>query len=461
MLSNLLKYIYKRIPDQIKKYYSRIPFPLRAGKSYRDTIKFLRRSQYMTEQALETYQLNKLREILVYSYMKVPYYQNLFKSISFDPFSFKDLSEFERLPILTKKDVFYNYETLISRDCNSLNSYVGHTGGTTGEPLKIMMSLKSHFIEWAFIHELWRRVGFKPGNRRIAFLGVPFKKEETTIYKYNYAHNELQLSPRHLDDKNINKYIYLINKFKPHFIYGLPSAITLLAQYVLDKNIELSNIKAVLCGSEGTNSTQRELIWQAFNAKFYSWYGQTEKVVLGGECEHSPEYHLFSEYGYTELIDDDLNVIREPGQRGEIIGTGFINMAMPLLRYRTGDFAEYSSDEKCACGRKYIRISTVIGRRTDQYLVDKNREKILFNSLETQISVFSHVAQWQFIQEKEGFVQVNILKNNKITCDDIKSIKKELVFQVEGKIDFSISLVDVLQKTEMGKVKPLIQKIST
>lgn len=459
MADNVLKHMYDKLPGGITKHLCKIPFSLRAGRSYRATVKLLNETQWLSRAELNKYQFKKLKEALIYAYGKAPYYRDLFLRISFDPVKFNNYSEFEKIPLLSKKDVFDYYQKLRSTDFNSFNSYAGLTGGTTGQPLKLLFSLESYFIEWAFMHTQWKRVGFTPQCRRIALLGVPFKKDKTATWKYNPLHNELQISPLHLDEENLCEYVNLIKEFKPQFLYGYPSALTVFAAYLIDYDVEINDISAVLCASESLSEMQRSSLKDAFNARIYAWYGQTEKVVLGGECEKSPDYHLFSEYGYTELVDGGGNVIKEPGEPGEIVGTGFTNMAMPLIRYRTDDFGEYCEGE-CSCGARYLRLKKVVGRRNNQYLVTVDNSKMPFTSIDAQKTVFGNVYQWQFVQRIPGKVEVDIISNSKITPSDIRAIELELNSQVENKINFKVSVVQDVIRTERGKIKGFIQAIN-
>jgi phenylacetate-CoA ligase len=453
-----IKRLVDLCPEIFLKSLSLLPFSWRVGRSYSTTRKLLEKSQWLSEKDQKDAQFKRLKKLLIFCYKQVPYYKDMFNKISFDPIAFRSISEFEKIPLLSKKDVFINFKRLQSYNVNYFNSYTGHTGGTTGHPLKLLFSIRSHFEEWAFIHALWRRAGFSPEFRRVACLGVPFKNNKAASWKYNHLHSELQLSPLHMEDKNLDEYVKMIMRFKAKFIYGLPSALTTLAEFILKKKNRISGIRSVLCGSENISANQREILGQAFDAKVYSWYGQTEKVVLGGECEFSSEYHVFPEYGYTEIIDDRKNLIKSHGQIGEIIGTGFINLAMPLIRYRTGDYGEYSNGD-CVCSRKYPRIKNLIGRRDNDYFYDKDKEHILLSAINTQKGVYGNISQWQFVQEKPGKVCVNILVNPIIKPQDIKEIQNDLNFQGNGRIHFNVAVVENLIKTELGKTKAIIQHI--
>lgn len=71
----------------------------------------------------------------------------------------------------------------------------------------------------------------------------------------------------------------------------------------------------------------RETIETAFGTRVFDWYGQAERVIAIGTCEHGSR-HVLTDYGRTELIPAQDN-------RYELVGTGYNNSAMPLARYRT------------------------------------------------------------------------------------------------------------------------------
>jgi phenylacetate-CoA ligase len=458
MAGEIVKKFYNIMPESVKTILCLTPFWIRHGKEYRNTRNMLKATQWFPGDQLLQIQLSRLKNVLVCAYSKVPFYRERFDAISFDPFTFNNFNDIKRIPLLNREEVFAHYPRLIDTHYSVLNSYVGNTGGTTGQPLKLLFSGQSDSREWAFMHMQWGRVGFEPGHRRVSFLGVPFRGDKSAAWKYSPMHNELQISPLELSRDQLAGYVVLVKRFKPRFFYGLPSALAVFAAFLLENDIKMTDIRAVLCGSEGMGDEQRALLERGFNARVYSWYGQTEKVVLGGECEQSYQYHLFPEYGYTELIDDDGNQINQPGIIGEIVGTGFINMAMPLIRYRTGDFGQYAGGS-CACKRQYPRLEKVLGRRTADHIVTYDNERIPFNAIDTQKGAFINVQLCQFIQKNPGAVDVYVMRNDRFSQADMPVIERELNAQSPGKISFSAFLVDDLIRTDVGKVRNFIQEI--
>jgi len=441
--------------------YSIVPFKWRMGKSYRKTIRFLGGSQYWSPQMIEEYQMKNLKTVLDHAYRTVPYYRNLLRQLGPGPGDIKSFEDFQKIPLLSREELAANYETLKSSSYGVVNSYEGLTGGTTGSAVRLLLSLESNSKEWAYMHSLWARAGYSPDQKRVALIGTPFQGGRRVPYCLNPFHNELQLSALDLDESSMNNYTQMIMNYSPAYLYGLPSAWMVLGSYMASIRKVPRGIKAILCASEPVTGEQRMFLESVFGCKAYSWYGQTEKVALAGACEHSTKYHLFYEYGYTELVDDKGKVIRESGRQGEIVATGFINRAMPLIRYRTGDTAEYAGGESCPCGRQYRRLSRIIGRREAEYLIGKKNERIPLSAIDTQIPEFGNVRQAQFVQSEPGSLNVNILATPDITDQDARAIRKNLTVQLTGRVMVEVYIVRDLIRTSRGKVKPLIQKVKT
>jgi phenylacetate-CoA ligase len=271
--------------------------------------------------------------------------------------------------------------------------------------------------------------------------------------------NRLFLSSYDLNEENLPLYIEKLKKFHPHFIHTYPSAVIILAKYIIENKIQFNGLKAVLCSSEQFYNGQRQLIEKAFNARVYSWYGHTEGTTMAGECEINTDFHLYYEFGYTELIDEDGNTIKEPGLQGEIVGTSFEMTGFPVIRYRTGDFAEYS-DARCQCGRNYTLIRNVRGRWLQEQIITRNNSKISLTALNMHTDIFDRVIQYQFYQKEKGKVTLRIIKDEKYTDTDEKRILKSFGEKLKTHVDINIEYVKTIPRTSRGKHKFLIQEIN-
>ncbi len=132
--------------------------------------------------------------------------------------------------------------------------------------------------------------------------------------------------------------------------------------------------------------------------RYFSCYGQSEKVALAAGCEKSDDYHIWPTYGYFELLNERGNPVTTPGERGEIVGTSFINTVMLFIRYRTGDWATYVGDRCDVCGREHVIIRDIRGHRTQEVLITAGGAEIPWAAMDMHDDTFIHVRQFQSMQ---------------------------------------------------------------
>lgn len=72
--------------------------------------------------------------------------------------------------------------------------------------------------------------------------------------------------------------------------------------------------------------------------------------------------HTVMDNFIIEVIDPETGKNLIPGEEGELVITPLNNIAMPLIRYRTGDVGSLIPYEPCKCGNTHSKISFVHGR---------------------------------------------------------------------------------------------------
>jgi phenylacetate-CoA ligase len=120
-----------------------------------------------------------------------------------------------------------------------------------------------------------------------------------------------------------------------------------------------------LTGEPCSHALRRRLesLWRC---PAYLYYGSLECGGIGIECDAQDGFHVAQGHVFVEIIGPDDQPLA-PGEIGEIVVTVLLRRAMPLLRYRTGDFG-YIEDTPCACGTVLPRLM-LRGRRSDQLIV--------------------------------------------------------------------------------------------
>ena len=460
-----LKELAKKLPqplEQAVRYaYGAIPIGVRLGERYRRTRAFLRESQWWSREQLEEYQRGQLHALLNHAYENVPYYRKVFLDRGLLPTDIRGGEDLCHLPFLTKAVIRENFDELVATNLPKKRRRYVTTGGTTGIPFGFFHDAElGEPRERAFMNMQWNRIGFEDGQRRVLLRGnVVRGSERGRLWQYNPIENTLIMSVYHMDDDTLGAYVDRVRRFRPLAIHAYPSAVTILAKYILSHGItDLPPLKAVLCGSENVYEHQNELIEKAFDCRVFSWYGHSEMVVMAGECEHSSSYHVFPEYGVLELVDEAGSVLRGPGKRGEIVGTGFNNFVMPLIRYKTEDWAEYDVGE-CACGRNYPRLKTVEGRWLQETIVGPKGNLISVTALNMHGDTFDHVEQFQFYQDTRGKVVLNVVKKATYNSSNSQQIIAQLREKMGQDMDIEVRFVDTIPRTTSGKWRFLIQKL--
>jgi phenylacetate-CoA ligase len=434
--------------------FARYPF----WRKVRKWREFLSQSQHWSEDELLSYQWNQIKKLLHHAYENIPYYRQIFREMDAHPEDFRDFSDFEKFPTLTKADLQEHLEDLVAMNCPPHRRVYTTTGGSTGIPVGMYFDkVESYAKEWAFITTLWRRVGYRDVDRIAVMRGEIVSKGQ--FWEKSPFQNRLIFSTYHLTDDKLPLYLKRLREFRPKYIHAYPSSIIIVAKFMLERQEPpVECVRAILCGSENLYDWQRQLIEQAFQCRVYSWYGQTEKVCLAGECEHSSKLHIFPEYGFTELLDEAGNKIEEPGIIGEIVATGFLSCCMPLIRYRTMDMASYAPGYCELCGRRYRLFERIEGR-LQEFIVTATGRYISMTAINMHSPVFDNVRQFRFYQDTPGKVILKIVPKNSYGEQDEANIRRELALKLGPDVELIIELVDEIPRTLRGKYRFLEQKL--
>ncbi len=448
--------IYQRLPTRILELACCVPYSWLAGRDYRRVLRLCRQFDLLSREEILAYQQKELGDLLRFAVDEVPYYRKYGSAVT----KFKPFDALKEFPLNTKPEVQQHLTELTAR-CN-IPHHQARTSGTSGNQLTFYEDDITYPREMGYMHSQWKRVGYCPCRRKAVFRDITLRRKIPGVYwQYNPIHNELQFSPFHMSEANLPLYLERLIQYKPHFLHGYPSAIDILAEYILrnDSTRLLPPVQCALLGSEGCTATQRERIAEAFRTRVFTWYGHSERTVLGGECERSSYYHHFPGYGVLEILKSDGSQVDCDGE-GEIVGTGFLNRYMPLIRYRTDDYA-IRRTYHCRCGRQWDRFSDVISRRnTDGCVVGKSGQRFSLVMLETPSQVFRNVIRFQYYQERQGGLHIRIMANAKFRADEARIIVEEHRKRFLDEMDIDIEYVDNIPLTKSGKQLWIVSQLN-
>ncbi|KYK34602.1 MAG: hypothetical protein AYK22_05170 [Thermoplasmatales archaeon SG8-52-3] len=422
---------------------------------FRKHLRFLRESQKWKKIHLEEYQQKQLSRLLNHSYRNVPYYKNLFDKFNIEPNEINSIKDLKKIPFLTKQIVKENVEEIKAANYPLRKFKYTTTGGSTGFPLGFFVEKGvAKAKNMAFYQSLLDNAGCFLTEKHAYFIGY------NNIYRYQFFRRIMVLSSFFITDDNLPIYINKLRKFKPKFIMGFTSAITNLARYMDKNSIDFfPSIKTVVCAGETLFDWQRDILERTFQCRVHALYDHFEQAVFGTTCEYSNYYHLYPQYGITELVHEDGTPVVNEDEEGEIVATGFNNFIFPFIRYKTGDIG-ILTHKKCKCGRDYLLLKSIEGRK-QEIIVSKEKRYISLTGFYGLIAKFSkNVKDCQIAQEKEGEILLFIVKEKDYTKKDEDLIIKNFKDRFKGEIDIVIQYVDNIPRTAGGKFKFLIQKLS-
>lgn len=394
-----------------------------------------------------------LLKIINSSINSVPYY-----SKKYEGKTFKTIKDFQdNIDFIDKEIVMQSFDDFISSDLDPSKFIEGTTGGTSGKPLKLVIPKNRHIVELATMHSMWNTTGWNYHTRAVI---RNIKLPEDKIYIINPITKEYIFDGFRLTEEYFEEIYKTIKKHNIQFIHAYPSTAYQFCTFLRDQNKDTSCIKAFFSGSENIFEYQKSLIQDQLGIRFYNWYGHSEKLVLGGYCEHSENYHMEPTYGYFELIDDQGKAINTPGQIGEIVGTTLHNQGMPLIRYRTGDYAEYVGDKCEHCGRELPIIKNVRGRWSGEKVFNKDGTYVTTTALNLHNDLYAVINGHQYIQDEKGALDILIIKSELYNETHEKRIYEHYASKLNNDTKVTIRYVDKLIKQPNGKFLHLLSRIN-
>ena len=432
----------------IHKQISKLVYPLTYKKVYTASWKIskeLEKSQWFSQDEIKSMQWKKIKDLLHHAYKNVTFYNDLFKKNSIHPSDIKDFSDFNKLPVISKKD-FLNYS---QKQCTAGNIsknrvMYGSSSGSTGTPFEY----GSDKAELGFRHLLQFRsfnwAGWKLGDKYIYFDGMigggGFKSFTYKLYLVytNYLTRRWHVfSPEINSDEGMMNTLMKMLQYKPKMIRTTMSQIRLIMRFVKVNNFPFPQVPIITVG-ETITEHDRKNIKEILGCEIFESYGAGE-FAAAYECNAHNGLHVAEENVHLEVIAN--NRIARPGEQGRIVITNLHNYVWPFIRYDMGDVG-ILSDKKCSCGRNLQLLDEVSGR-VSEFVVTSD-DKLLGLHDFTQIIGHNvdYIKQWQIIQERKGEINAFIVPTEKMNPNAEKKIINDIKISANNQLNVSISLVN-------------------
>lgn len=391
----------------------------------------------------------QLVEIANYAINHVPYYKKRYGAIEI-----KNVNDFKStFGFLDKAEVIRHFDEFISDEASTIPHVTLSTSGTSGKPLKILMPADRYVTEMAFLGRILEHSGWDYGVKlTIRKKQLPKGKE----FIVNPVTKDVIFDGYRTDRQYLEKMARVARRYGASTLYGFPSTITQILHLFKDYGIDVSFLRRAILTSEAVTPYHYSFIEDHMGLKIVTFYGHTEKLILMEQLDR----HTFTiepGYGFTEIIGEDDNHV-SPGEEGELVGTTFYNRVMPLLRYRTGDYA--------TLGEKTVTIDSIVkptvtdisGRREKSIIYRHDGSYTTANAFEIHDEREMSYEAIQYVQEKRGYLKVLVVKGADYNQADEQYMLTHYGHAMLGEEYVSIEYVDRLITQPNGKTLTVINK---
>jgi phenylacetate-CoA ligase len=457
----LLKF-YTASPQWIKSalghLYARAPARLRYGVKYDEFVAEIARSDdraWLARRADE-----KLLATLQLAADTVPAYAALRGELARDVAPAELLARF---PLLTKQAIKASPDAYLSQSMGPHTHLMTYTGGSTSVPMKIYLEkYVSRSKDFAYNSAFDHVAGIGRGDIILALRGrtVPGANSGGPLWMYDPIKRYLHLSSDHLEPPYMPGYLAALRKWKPTFIHAFPSALLPLARWLeAHPDPEITGrFRAIQLFSETIYDHHVDLLRRVFGCPVLFDFGHSERAVKAISLPHDPRYFFWPLYGHIELLDADGNPIHQPGVLGEIVATGFDNRVMPLIRYRTGDLAMWSSAPNST--RPGFAVVERIEGRLQEYLVCRDHRLVSIATIgAAHFEQLADAERMQFEQSEPGHAVLNVLSTTELTPKMRDAFIAGIRTKTQGGLTVEIRHVDQIARTVSGKHKVVQQHL--
>jgi phenylacetate-CoA ligase len=353
---------------------------------------------------------NALRGLLNHASTHVPYYRDVIARCGgvADP-----LDTLHRMPLLSKHVIRREGERLHSDDLSSRKWYYNTSGGSTGEPVRLIQDsvydAQTEAVAQLHLHLVGRDFGQPQvllwgSERDILQGGQGLSAHIRAMVSNTTTFNAFMMTPRIMLDS-----LDRLNRRPPRLILAYAQAAYEVAVFAERQGIAVRPQQAIMTSADTLYPFMRETIERVFGCRVFNRYGSREVGQIACEVPDGEGLWVDPWTMYVEVLGEDGGSVSEGGE-GEIVVTVLTNFAMPLIRYRIGDRGALAPAGTGWQGDVAQVLSRVVGRTGDGFRLPDGTwiDGGYFMAL---LLSRDWVSAFQWVQKDHACVVVRVVRN--------------------------------------------------
>ena len=397
----------------------------------------------MSRSALESLQLERLKDAAARVYDRVPFYKRAFDQVGLRPSEIHSLSDIRKLPFTAKDDLRSNYPYGLFAVPMKEVVRMHTSTGTTGKPTVVGYT-RNDLETWA---ELCARLLTAAGVTSDDIAHVAFTYGLLTGgFGLHYGLEKIGASVIPASAGSTQRHLMLMQDFGATTLVCTPSYGLHLSEAVIEAGMRKEiKLRWGIFGAEPWTDQMRAEIESNLGLSATDNYGLSEVIGPGvsGEChENKHGMHIAEDHFLVEIIDPETLEPLDYGEQGELVITTLTKEAIPLIRLRTGDITRLNP-EQCECGRTLARMERIHGRTDDMLIIQgvnvfpSQIESVLLDIEEALPHYLIVVYKESGLDALEVWVEVS----ERLFSDEIKDLKRleeTITSKLQGALGFPV-----------------------
>ena len=316
---------------------------------------FLREQEGMetiTRESIEEMQLRKLNALLEREKARSGFYARL-------PERLERLSDLTRLPFTTDEDLAQNAPGLLLCSQSQIRRILSDaTSGTTGAAKRVFYTEGDCKNTVALFEAGLGELIFPGSGTMICF---PFSGPNGLGELIAQAVEALGAKALKLGTGLCyGEYARVLEEEQPDTFVGMPVQLLSILRVCGRGSLRRALVSGDACPDAVLRGCEEIL-----GSRLFPHYGSRE-MALGGAicCQAHAGMHLRENHVIAEIVDEAGRPL-PPGETGELVISTIGMEAMPLIRYRTGDYTRILPG-RCPCGSQVLRLDKLQRRETEE-----------------------------------------------------------------------------------------------
>ena len=299
----------------------------------------------LTRRTIEALQLRKLNALLAREKARGGFYRDL-------PEKLDSLAQLSSLPFTTDEDLAHNAPGLLLCSQAEVQRILSDaTSGTTGAAKRVFYT-EGDCARTVELFEAGLGELIFPGS--VTMILFPFSGPHGLGELIAEAVERLGARPLKLGaGLTYGEYAAILEIEKPDTFVGMPVQLLGLLRVCGRGSLRRALVSGDACPDAVLKGCEEIL-----QSRLFPHYGSRE-MALGGAicCQAHAGMHLRENHVIAEIVDENGCQL-PPGETGELVITTIGMEAMPLIRYRTGDYTRVIPG-RCSCGSEVLRLDSV------------------------------------------------------------------------------------------------------